>query len=249
MRIYVRGWMIALLGIAVVAGCGTPVDEISSPGSLLALTPPTVSAGTPASGAANVRIDTTISAVFSKPMDSATINDATFLVTETLSSAPVYGTVIYFGGTVAYFYPFFNLTNGLSYTVTMEPGATDLNGNLLARTSWTFTITSDVTGPIVLSTTPADAAIDVAVDTTVTVVFDENIDCATATASAITLTDPALTSVGGTITSCSGTTFVFTPSAALNNNETYTVTIVGGVIEDVYGNPTAGTTTTFTTIP
>jgi hypothetical protein len=91
---------------------------------------------------------------------------------------------------------------------------------------------ADITSPIVLSTTPTNAATNVAVNTTIVVVFSEpvlNVDD-----TSFTVTD-GTNAVIGTVTANSSTMYTFTPSAVLTAATTYTVTL-SNVIRDPAGN-------------
>jgi len=59
---------------------------------------PVVTNKSPASGATNVPLDVDVVAIFSKPMDPATMTGANFSITDGVS--PVSGTVGYVGGTL-----------------------------------------------------------------------------------------------------------------------------------------------------
>ena len=103
-------------------------------------TPPTVKSTNPASSATGVCINGAINATFSKAMDPATINTATFTVTGP-ASAPVIGAVsLDVTGTIATFTPALNLAASTPYTATITTGVTDLAGNALASDDvWSFT--------------------------------------------------------------------------------------------------------------
>jgi hypothetical protein len=101
------------------------------------LTPPTVTSTTPASSATGVDYSASILAVFSEPMDSATVTTSSFTVT--LGAATISGAVSY-SGTTATFNPSANLSANTTYTATVTTAATDLVGNHLATNKvWTFT--------------------------------------------------------------------------------------------------------------
>jgi len=82
-----------------------------------------------------------------------------------------------------------------------------------------------VTLPSVVSVTPTQGAVDVAINTTVTASFSEKMSAASITAPrTFTVTGPGGVAVAGVVT-YSGTIATFTPSAALAFGTTYTVTI------------------------
>jgi len=83
-----------------------------------------------------------------------------------------------------------------------------------------------VTVPSVVSTIPANGALNVAVNTPISATFSMAMKAATITGSTFTVTGP-----GGAVTGAvtySGLTATFTPSAALANTTTYTGTITTG---------------------
>jgi hypothetical protein len=86
--------------------------------------------------------------------------------------------------------------------------------------------------PIVESTSPDQNAINVALDKTISAIFNEEMNAATFNQSSFTLQGP--TAVGGTV-SFSGKTASFKPNALLAANTTYTATIKTSV-KDLTGN-------------
>ena len=109
---------------------------------------PTVTTRSPAGGATNVALGTTVSATFSEPIDPSTISASTFEVRAPLSVL-VAGMVSYNTSTsVATFVPASPLAVSTAYTVTLKGGSTeprirDIAGNALAaNVVWSFT-----TGP------------------------------------------------------------------------------------------------------
>lgn len=93
---------------------------------------------------------------------------------------------------------------------------------------------SDTTAPTVSSTSPSGGDTDIAVNSTVTVTFSEDMDTATITAATITLEDAGSNAVDGSVSS-SGTTATFTPDANLEFNTTYSLRVSTGA-EDLAGN-------------
>ncbi len=113
-------------------------------GSALDTTPPTVVSTNPVNGATLVCINAPITATFSKPMDTETINTGTFTVAGPSPSITlVTGTVsLDLTGLIATFTPLSPLTAG-TYTATIKTGVTDLAGNALGSPeTWSFTTTS-----------------------------------------------------------------------------------------------------------
>jgi len=99
---------------------------------------PYVTSTSPANGAVNVAISTTITATFSEAMNSSTINTTTFTVKDH-NNKSVSGTVTY-SGTTATFTPLSSLANYTTYTATISTGAKDFVGDPLFNSySWSFT--------------------------------------------------------------------------------------------------------------
>jgi alpha-tubulin suppressor-like RCC1 family protein len=99
-------------------------------------TPPTVVSVTPAGGANLVPTNTVITAIFSEPLLPATITTGSFTLSNGVSA--VSGNVNY-SGTTATFTPLASLAHATTYTVTLSSAATDLAGNPLSASSWSFT--------------------------------------------------------------------------------------------------------------
>jgi hypothetical protein len=114
-----------------------------------------------------------------------------------------------------------------SYTV--KSRATDNAGNVETPKAGN-TVTIDRTGPMVSSTNPTNGATGVALNTDVTINWNENVDCATITTSTVTI-NPA---VGWTRFNCSGNQAVF-KAAAQEGSTTYTVNI-STAVKDIAGN-------------
>lgn len=204
-------------------------------------TPPVVSTKTPAAGATNVSLSTTVTATFNEAVQSGTI---VFTLKDSLNNA-VAATLTYNAATLtATLTPLSALTNGETYTASVS-GAKDLSNNTMsAPVTWQFTTVPDTTPPTVTGQTPAPNATGVAVTTPVTATFSEPIQSATLS---FVVTDPSSNVVAGTVTYDAPTrTATFTPSAALAQGVKYTVTISGA--KDLSGNPLAAPATwSFTT--
>jgi methionine-rich copper-binding protein CopC len=181
------------------------------------ITPPEVVSTSPEDGAVDVAIDTVVTATFSEAIDEGSI---------VFTLDGVSGSVSY-SDTTATFTPDADLDYGTTYTASIE--ASDLAGNPMAEAyTWSFTTTEeDLTPPEVVSTSPEDGAVDVAIDTVVTATFSEAID-----EGSIVFT---LDGVSGSV-SYSDTTATFTPDADLDYGTTYTASIEAS---DLAGNPMA----------
>lgn len=222
-------WFTLLLLVIFSAGCKKVTEE---PG-LIGLCPKVISTS-PADTASGVSLYNTISATFNEALNPSTINATTFILKQGTTVIP--GLVTY-SGTTAIFSPAKSLTASTIYTGTITTGVKDLAGNSpVSDYVWNFTTGApDVTPPTVITTNPINAAIGVVPDKKITATFSEPMDSLSTTKS-FTITNTTLggTAITGSV-SYSGTTAVFSPSANLSPNTTYTGTITTGA-KDLAGN-------------
>lgn len=198
------------------------------------LIPPTVVSTDPAPAAIGVAFNKKISATFSKVMDSLSTTNSFKLYNTTNGGTAVSGTVTYSGAT-AVFTPTVNLLQNTTYTGTITTTAKDRSGNfLVSNYVWSFT-TLAIIAPTVVSTDPSNTATGVLLTKIVSATFSKAMDSLSATTS-FTLANTSLggASVSGSVT-YSGLTAVFTPTANLLPNTTYTGTITT-VAKDVAGD-------------
>ncbi len=203
-------------------------------------TKPTVTSRSPAAGATNVPVSTTVTAVLSEPVQSATVAaelrrpDGTVV-----PSATAYDV----DSRTVTLTPNAALTGSTAYTAAVS-GATDPSGNQMDPVTWTFTTEApDTTKPAVTSRSPAPGATNVPVGTTVTAVFSEAVQAGSIS---LVLRNPAGTAVAGTSSYAAATrTVTFTPGANLAAGTAYTATLSGA--QDPSGNVMDTVTWTFTT--
>lgn len=125
-------YMLGVLGIIASGGGGGS----SGGGETLDTTAPTVSPGVQVNAPRNE-----VTAVFSEPMNSATVNTSTFTL-EDNSGTPVTGGVTY-SGVTATFTPNVQLASSTTYTATITTGARDIAGNSVASDEiWSLTTAS-----------------------------------------------------------------------------------------------------------
>jgi len=200
---------------------------------------PTVTARTPAANATAVTVPVSPTATFSEALNPATVNATTMTVRvgTAAAGALVPSVVTYNAGTqVATINPNVSLLNDTTYTVRLTNGITDLAGNALAATQWTF-----ITGPAptVIAQTPASGATGVSRTANVTATFNENMAAATVTGTNVTLrlgTAANGTLITATITYNAATRVVtIDPAATLAANTQYTVRLLAG-LTDTAGN-------------
>ncbi len=203
-------------------------------------TAPLVISTDPANLATNVSLGKIITAVFNKDMNPATVNLTTFVVKQGL--IPVTGVVTYSGMT-ATFTPVVNLTSNTVYTATITTGTKDASGNGLSGDYiWSFTTG---TTPLVISTDPANNAINVPLSKIVTATFNKSMNPATISTTTYVL-KKGMINVPGSVT-YTGTTASFTPTAILEAGTVYTATITTGAKDASNVALTADYTWSFTT--
>jgi len=208
-------------------------------------TAPTVMQTVPADLETLVGINSSIGAYFNEPLDPTSIDGTKF--TLTYNAPPpgtgVSGVVTYVdAGHVMVFTPGSNLALLKIHTATIFAGVRDLAGNQLAANEiWSFTTANagDTTPPIiVLPTDPNDGNIDVPVNSSINITFNEPMNPSTINNSTILLSRSGTPVVGIVNYNYATKTASFVPSAPLAYLEVYTARVTTAV-EDVSGNPLA----------
>jgi hypothetical protein len=201
---------------------------------------PTVTARTPAANTVTQSQLTNVTATFSEPVDPVTLTTGTFTL-RTGTAAPVAAAVTYNATTrVAMLNPTATLAAGTRYTATLSSGVTDLAGNALAATSWTF---STGPAPVITARTPAAGALGVRRNNNVS--FTTNRPMVGANTTRVRLVRVSTgTAVAGVVTA--GASVFFNPTGTLLPNTQYRLVINAGMT-DAAGNPLAPTSWVFTT--
>lgn len=207
--------IIAILFIALISGCAGD-DAVEVVGVC-----PIVISTNPVDGASGVPLNQIVTATFNEEMNPLTINQSTFTITA--AGAPVAGTVTY-SGKIATFTPASRLVVNTLYTGRITTEVKDVDGNAL-QTDYLWTFTTGL-NPLVVSTDPANLAVDVALNKIITATFNMSMNPLTLNATTFTVKQ-GTTTVLGTI-SYAGTMVTFTPSAPLAENTVYTATITKG---------------------
>ncbi|MCC7211327.1 MAG: hypothetical protein E3K40_04675 [Candidatus Brocadia sp.] len=205
-------------------------------------TAPMVVSMNPFNGATGVAITSIITAIFSEAMQSSTINTNTFTVSD--GKGNIGGTVSY-SGTTATFTPLSKLSDSTIYTARITTSARDVAGNMLISDhTWSFT-TIDTTSPRVISANPVNGAAEVAINSTITVLFSEAM-----LASSIN-TNTFVVSAGGKDVSgtvlYNGATAVFLPSSNLSHSTMYTARITTGMMDLAFNEIASDYTWNFVT--
>ena len=144
--------------------------------------------------------------------------------------------------------------NGL-YIYTAAPASpinSYLSSNYWADVVFVANTGPDVTAPVVTTVTPANAATNINITTSVTGNFSETVNASTVNSSTFELRNASNTLVPATVTYNAATnTATLTPSSFLASSAVYTATIKGGAsgVKDLAGNAIVNDYTwTFTTV-
>lgn len=142
------------------------------------------------------------------------------------------------------FYPAQGALSGGAYTATLLGTVTDLVGNKVAKTAWTFNV--DNTAPVLVSATPSDGAKYVSLSPTITLTFSEELDPASVTNNVSVLQDltptPANIAVDGKVVRV-------TPLGKLKPHSNYSVSIGAGVTDRAHNQMGQGLDVRFQTDP
>jgi hypothetical protein len=207
------------------------------------LVPPTVTSTIPVSFATGVPLNQIVSATFSTEMNPATISSTTFSLIGP-GSTPVAGLVAYSTvGNSLTFTPTANLAPSTTFTATITTGAKNLAGTALAGNYvWTFTTGAAVAvvSPEIVSTNPANAAINVPLNQAVSATFTEAMNPLTITTGTFQLTGPGGAVVGTVSYDAINFIATFTPTAPLLASSSYVAVITNGAT-DLTGNPLGNT--------
>lgn len=226
----------ALTGLTLLlAGCPEPVTP-PTPDT----TPPTITGFTPAEGATDIAFDRTLTATFSEAVSAdglaASLRQGTTSIMGTFALSADKKTLTF---TPAAPMP---EKASLVFSVTAFK---DEAGNAGAAGSITFS--TRAIPPTVTSTSPANAAMDVALDTDVTATFSRAMDSTSLTAMSFTLTEGG-TPVPGTVSyDAMSRTATLSPMSTLLEGRTYTATITTGALDSLATALAAPHTFNFTT--
>ena len=184
---------------------------------------PVLKSGSPANGATNTPISSTVAATFNEPEQASTIK----LTLTNSSGTSVPANVTYNASTdTATLTPTAALAAGATYTVAISGAENSAGLAMTGPVTWSFTTAgASGTAPSLTSESPTPNGTGVAVSTPVTATFNEAVQSSTIT---FTLTSSAGTSVGGSLSYNTTTNIeTFTPTSALAYGTTYTATVSG----------------------
>lgn len=236
-----RKTVLALTSIFIAAalltacgGGGSSADGTATSGAVKDVIAPTVTYMTPATGAAGVAIDSSVTVTFSEAIDPASINQQTFTV------SGVQGVVTYEPTSKTAMFTHPPMSTNSTYTVTITKGVKDQAGNSMGSAyTWTFVTSSstDTVAPAVISVAPM--ALNVPVNSAITAAFSEPMDISTVNSAFTVRETITAASVAGS-TEYIGGAVTFTPSVVLKGNTAYTANIAT-TASDLAGNRLSAT--------
>ena len=209
---------------------------------------PVVISINPADGAVNPPITSTVTAKFSEPLDSNTVNEDTFVLMN--GSSRIYGSVHYDSSLyAATFTPDSALDNNVIYTVILSTGIKDLSGNSLAEVfNSTFTVLSTPASPTVKSVNTGNGGEIFPVDGSITVEFSEAMNPDSINTNTFIVFN-GNSAVSGTVSYDASTNkAIFTPDNPLNYTTSYTVNLTTGISSASGVSLTDDITWAFTTV-
>ncbi len=222
------GRIVAIVALLLILANATLVDRV----------PPAVQgiSLSRTSGDAHVGLThATIDVQFTKAVDQASAQLHFRIVPN------VAGTFSWDGGRTMIFTPTQKLPVATQFVVTISPGYRDVDGNVATQGPTRFTFQT-VSLPVLVSSSPATGATDVAVGTTITLTFDRLMDVgATQAAIGIVPATPYRAA-------WSGSSVTLTPLAPLSFGTTYQVTVSDQAADTDGNSPAAPIVVRFSTV-
>lgn len=209
--------------------------KLDQPISLADREDPTILSTTPAHLATGVDINVAPRITFSEDMDESTLDPAHVFLRTSGAAAPLPAANFYNGATHELIIdPNTHLEYDTQYLIVVDADVADLVGYTLGTDYiGSFTTGSLPVAPTVLSTSPADLADDVPVDTDVTVTFDMAMDPTTLTTATVFLkpaSAPAGPALPATVTYDGAShAAVLDPASALLPDTEYEATVAASV--------------------
>ncbi len=180
----------------------------------------------PADGSDGVQTDSTITVIFNRPVVPLGVSEDSATLPQPLTFAPaVTGQGEWLNTSIYVFHPDPALQGGRSYTVKLDPALTAVDGATLAGAfSWSFSTVA----PAISSLVPEDTVMNVDLDATLQVRFNQPMDQASVEASFSLHPLNSTQTVAGTFTwSDDGAGFRFTPDANLSLATDYIAEFTG----------------------
>ncbi len=212
---------------------------------------PVVGSLVPANTATGVALDASLVLTFDTNIQSGTGSIKLFDAAHNslVEKFDVAGPSVTFAGTTVTVTPTVDLAAETSYYVQIDATAitdTAASPNAFAgiaeTNTWTFTTLDDTFAPTLAALSPANAAADVALNTTFTLAFDEDVRAGTGNVTLTKATDNSiveLIDVTSAAVSFAGATVTVQPAADLAFGTSYAVLIDANAITDTAASPNA----------
>ena len=242
--------------------CGQAITAANATFTVVDTDVPTLSSSTPADADTGVGVNDNIILNFSKAVDAESGNIVIYKASDDseVESIPVGNAKVSgSGSTQITINPASTLDSSTNYYVQIAAAAfDDSSSNSYAgindKTSLNFT-TADVNAPTLSSSTPADEATGIAVDTNIVLNFNEAVDAESGNIIIYKSSDDSQVEsipVGDAkVSGSSSTTITINPSTSLNGSTAYYVHVAATAFDDSSSNSYAGisdaTTLNFTT--
>ncbi len=199
----------------------------------------------PSDGATEVLLDAVVTVEFNDSINMSTVGGSTtFIVSDGASVVPGAFSYNTLSKTVT-FTPAANFSESVDYSVSLTTGIKNLAGDsMTADFSWAF---STIFYLKVISVFPLTGAVDVPVNSSVTVVFNDNIDMLTVDALAFIVSDGAVPITGSFAYDSALKIVTFTPAVNLTASTSYTATLTTAIKNPVGESMFADYTWSFTT--
>jgi len=219
----------------------------------------TVISTIPEENSTKVSVNTSFVIYFNREIKTGGVNEKNFSLSTNGSAVSV---TVSLSKNIVVLLPSFSLSEGTIYTAAVWSEVEDTSGNSLGQdSSWKFTTVSstsgdlsdnstssdnesasDTTKPSIISITPVDNSSSISVNTTIIVVFSEEVSAETLSSSTFKLLDNTSNSISGSF-SLNGSTVTFTPTDNLSHFRDYHVSLTSG-IQDTAGNALSSASTT-----
>ncbi|MBI1821811.1 MAG: Ig-like domain-containing protein, partial [Nitrospirae bacterium] len=219
------------------SGAGTDLTANFTTATTKDIFPPVVLQINPKNGASGINTNSSISVIFNKSLNPASVTSSTFQVSSGGTATP--GTFIFSSyNTVATYIPSQPLPGLSNMTVTLN-GIADLNGNAITTpfvSNFTTASSIDNYQPSVISYSPSYGQGGVPLNAKIKIVFSERINPLSVNGSSFRLNGPTGYVSGAITVSADQFSATYTPSSPLVANSYYSFNITNGVT-DLAGNP------------
>jgi len=214
-------------------------------------TAPVVVRTSPGLFATGIPLNVVIEVEYNEPLNAATVNSTNVVLRQNTSGLPVIASTasLVRGGRVIRIVPNAQLAASTQFRYDITTGLRDLDGTAPTSTVIRFFTTgtaADTLPPMVVSVTPPSGAVNIGINASIRVRFNESINPLTVTEGSIRVSDGSGNAAACTISfSNQERDVLIVPHAPLAANTLHTLRVEG--VEDLAGNAVIVQTTQFTT--